>query len=523
MALPIFLYLFISTLALTVSSYLYIRSRGSSDNSLLRKNWPIARILPFLANLRNFHDYLTAILAASGCNSSVQVGLTSRPFILTSDPSNVQHMFTTNHANYVKGEIFPEIFDIVSDTILTVDGEAWRQQRAKGKTMLCSQKMTSWVASCCHGKVAKGLLPFLARMASTRAPFDMQELMGRLVFDQTATLVFGVDPGCLSLLDEMPSMRVADAMDTVMEVAFFRQIVFNHLWKLMRWLNISFERKLAAAHVVLHAFVTEMVEKRNSARHHQDIDGDKVTCIDVLSYYITDPECRSDGNLLRKMLLVYMIGGRDTVGTALPWVFYSLAKNPGVVSSIRKELAPLASRKGGTTVVSTDDAGNQMVVFESEETKPLVYLQATLFESLRLYPPAPVEGKAVVNDDVLPSGHQVRRGEVILISIYAMGRMESVWGKDCHEFRPERWLSEDGTKLQYVPSCKFLAFNSGPRLCLGKDIAIMEMKTIVAAVVWNFDVEVLEGQSVKPKLSFLLQMENGLMVTVKKREECSKL
>jgi cytochrome P450 len=57
----------------------------------------------------------------------------------------------------------------------------------------------------------------------------------------------------------------------------------------------------------------------------------------------------------------------------------------------------------------------------------------------------------------------------------------------------------------------------------GKDIAIMEMKTIVAAVLWNFDAEVLEGQSIKPKLSILLQMENGLMVTVKRRKECNML
>jgi cytochrome P450 len=55
-------------------------------------------------------------------------------------------------------------------------------------------------------------------------------------------------------------------------------------------------------------------------------------------------------------------------------------------------------------------------------------------------------------------------------------------------------------------------------MCLGKDIAIMQMKTAVAAIVWNFDVEVLEGQSVHPKFSCILQTKNGLMMKVKKRE-----
>lgn len=173
-------------------------------------------------------------------------------------------------------------------------------------------------------------------MVSTRTPFNMQELIGRLVFDQTATPVFGVDPGYLS--PDMPSMHVADAMNTVMEVGFFRQTVSSLFWKMMRWLNIGPERKLVAAHTVLHGFVTVMMEKRNAARQ-LDNDGeihDKVTAIDIISYYITDPEC-SDV-MLRKTLLNYMIGGRDTIGTALPWLFYSLANNPSVVSSIRKEL-----------------------------------------------------------------------------------------------------------------------------------------------------------------------------------------
>jgi cytochrome P450 len=384
---------------------------------------------------------------------------------MTSDPTNVQHIFTTNHANYLKGESFAEVFDIVSDTLLTVDGEACRQQRAKTQSILSNPEIISLMASCCHGKVAKGLLPFLDRMANTRTPFDMQELIGRLVFDQTATPVFGVDPGFLS--PDMPSMHAADAMNTVMEVAFFRQIVSSSFWKMMRLLNIGTERKLAAAHKVLHGFVTEMMEKRNAARQlgNDEEVHDKVTSIDILSYYITDPEC-SDV-MLRKTLLNYMIGGRDTIGTALPWLLYNLANNPSVVSRIRKELAPIASHKGGGDDVVAMDPG-KMVVFEPAETKPLVYLQATLFESLRLYPPGPIERKNVMGDDILPSGHRVRRGEAILVSIYAIGRMESVWGKDCHEFRPERWLSEDGTRLQYAPSCKILAFNSGPRMCLGR-------------------------------------------------------
>jgi cytochrome P450 len=160
-----------------------------------------------------------------------------------------------------------------------------------------------------------------------------------------------------------------------------------------------------------------------------------------------------------------------------------------------------------------------MAIFEPEETKSLVYLGAVLYETLRLYPPGPFVRKTVVADDTMPSGHAVHAGDTIIVSFHSMGRMDDVWGKDCLDYNPYRWLSEDGgNKLMYVPSHKFLAFNSGPRICPGKDIAVMQMKTIVSAVVWNFDLEVVEGQTIQPKSSCLLQMRNGLTMKLKKRE-----
>jgi len=103
--------------------------------------------------------------------------------------------------------------------------------------------------------------------------------------------------------------------------------------------------------------------------------------------------------------------------------------------------------------------------------------------------------------------------------------MEGVWGKGCAEFRPERWLISDeaaGTKkkkLRYEPSYKFISFNAGPRTCLGKEMAFVQMKTAAAAVLWNFAVELVPGHAVEPKLSIILHMKNGLAVRVRRRDD----
>lgn len=253
----------------------------------------------------------------------------------------------------------------------------------------------------------------------------------------------------------------------------------------------------------------EMIERKKINGGRVCNNGEKER-VDVLSSYINDPDY-ADDDLLRAKLLSLMLCGRDTIGTTLPWIFYSLAQNPNIVSVIRNELSPIASHK-----VAMSMSG--MVIFEPEETKTLVYLKAALYETLRLYPSSPIERKIVAADDIIPSGHEVHTGDTILISLHSMARMEAVWGKDCCDYNPQRWLSEDGNKMRHVPSHKFLSFNSGPRMCPGKDIAVVQMKTVVAAVVCNFDMELVEGQSIHPKLSCTLQMKNGLTMMLKKRK-----
>ncbi|KAF3778138.1 Cytochrome P450 86A22 [Nymphaea thermarum] len=117
-----------------------------------------------------------------------------------------------------------------------------------------------------------------------------------------------------------------------------------------------------------------------------------------------------------------------------------------------------------------------------EDLEKLVYLHAALSESLRLYPSVPIGQKGVIKEATLPSGTVVKPGMVIFYPIYAVGRMEWVWGKDCMEFKPERWIDENGKLRHENNSYRFLAFNGGPRTCVGKDVAFVQMKFAAALV-----------------------------------------
>ncbi|URD75581.1 Cytochrome P450 [Musa troglodytarum] len=135
---------------------------------------------------------------------------------------------------------------------------------------------------------------------------------------------------------------------------------------------------------------------------------------------------------------------------------------------------------------------------------------------MRLYPPVQFDSKFCLDDDVLPDGTFVRKGTRMTYHAYAMGRMEELWGSDYAEFRPERWLRHG----QFVPESpfKYPVFQGGLRVCLGKEMALMEMKSVVASVIRDFDVDVPGGNR-PPKFApgLTATLSGGLAVRARRR------
>ncbi|KAL5219652.1 hypothetical protein ABZP36_020336 [Zizania latifolia] len=120
-------------------------------------------------------------------------------------------------------------------------------------------------------------------------------------------------------------------------------------------------------------------------------------------------------------------------------------------------------------------------------------------------------------DDVLPDGTAVGAGWFVAYNTYAMGRMEAVWGEDAAEFRPERWLDPvDGTFRPDSPF-RYVVFHGGPRLCLGKEMAYIQMKSIIACVLQELELVVVGAYRPRQVASLTLRMADGLPVRVKVR------
>eukprot|EP00897_Mesotaenium_endlicherianum_P010838 jgi/Mesen1/9783/ME000007S09841 len=226
---------------------------------------------------------------------------------------------------------------------------------------------------------------------------------------------------------------------------------------------------------------------------------------------------------LRDMMTNFVLAGRDTSAVALTWFFWLLSKHPDVEDAIYCEVMDVLSSTYRETAGSGHaDGGEELrdstrkTSLTYEQMKGMPYLHAALSESMRLYPPVPVNLKYVQEDDTLPDGTFVPAGTNVIFANYVTGRLENVWGPDCLEFKPERWLKNG----QFVPASpfKYPIFNAGPRTCLGKDMAYLLMKIVTVYLVKNYMFQVPADHVAKYKLSATLSMLGGLPVQVKKRQ-----
>ncbi|KAM4074873.1 hypothetical protein ACB094_10G127100 [Castanea mollissima] len=445
--------------------------------------WPLLGSLPgLIQHSSRMHDWITDNLRT--CGGTYQTCITAIPFLarkqglvtVTCDPKNLEHILKNRFDNYPKGPTWQAVFhDLLGDGIFNSDGDTWLFQRKTAAleftTRTLRQAMARWVSRA----IKLRFCPILETAQLEGKPVDFQDLLLRLTFDNICGLTFVV-------------------------------------WKLKKTLGLGMETSLTKSLRHIDKYLTDIIETRKQELQSQQQGGSGILHDDLLSRFMKKKESYSE-EFLQHVALNFILAGRDTSSVALSWFFWLVIQNPNVEEKIIAEICTVLMETRGN---DTSKWVQEPLVFE--EVDRLMYLKAALSETLRLYPSVPEDSKHVIADDILPSGTFVPKGSSITYSIYSIGRMKFIWGDDCLEFKPERWLSLDGSKFEVHDSYRFVAFNAGPRICLGKDLAYLQMKSIAAAVLLRHRLMVVPGHRVEQKMSLTLFMKYGLKVNVLPRD-----
>nr|XP_022909100.1 cytochrome P450 4c21-like isoform X3 [Onthophagus taurus] len=193
----------------------------------------------------------------------------------------------------------------------------------------------------------------------------------------------------------------------------------------------------------------------------------------------------------------YVLKGSDTVSAATGFALYELAKQPELQEKIFQEYI---------SIVGFDEK----VFAEFRDIQQMSFADCVMKESLRLYPPVPFIFRtlikpAEIDDKVLP-------GDIdVTFSIIGSHYLNF---EDPTKFKPERFLPENSTK---IPANAYLPFSLGPRDCIGKIVAVAEVKFLISYIVRHFTLHPINDHKADIAGEVVLTSKNGLPVIFKKR------
>ncbi|KAL2632928.1 hypothetical protein R1flu_004407 [Riccia fluitans] len=478
------------------------------------KEWPlVGSLFEFRANSHRLHDWVYDYMNKSSTGTFTFKLLYGR-FIHVGRPDSVEYMLKTNFPNYIKGPVSGELFqELLGNGIFTADGDVWRQHRKIASFEFSSQKLRE-TSTDAYREHALHLMLFLETVADSQKQVDVQDLFLRMTMDSICQTAFGVDQHTLT--PDLPEFQIAAAFDTLGIMSVKRR--FDIFWKMKRKLNIGREKTFRALLPVVDNFTYDIIRLRRSELAKLEAMGQTLDRHDLLSRFMTVRDANGDGlsdNVLRDAVLNFLIAGRDTTACTLSWFVYVLCLHPEVAKRCLQEIQEVFGKEQDDMGPGTDRFYKFGKLLTYESLGRLHYLHAAISETLRLYPPVARDPKYAVNDDILPDGTVVKAGDMVAFVPYAMGRMELVWGSDASEYRPERWL-KDGCYCVDSPF-KFSAFQAGPRLCLGRDTAYLQMMMTSAMFLRWFHFQLVPDQSVTYNVSLVMSIRNGLKVGVQRR------
>ncbi|KAH8818989.1 cytochrome P450 [Xylogone sp. PMI_703] len=410
------------------------------------------------------------------------------PGVVINDPKNLEFVMK-NEGVFSKGDFFKKRSrDLFGNGIINADGELWKIQRKAGLQFLSNHNLKVLLNTALP-LYLKHTVKSLKDAAAKQSTIDLEavfhefttQLMGRMAYDM--------------------EMHAADDFTVAFEYASGKtgERFQNPLWFITevftggRFRDAVKTVKKFGSVIIDNAIETRKMKETaaETTSSPNDLNSISGSLINSLLDSISDRQIVADA------ALNYLSAGRDTTAQALTWVFYLIMRNPRIVLLIRQE--------GEDALTLYQNHANNA----SEPAFTFPYTTAVFYEALRLYPPVPFEIKQCEQDTVLPDGTYLPRMSILLWCTWAMNRSRLIWGPESDQFKPERWLDEDG-KIISKSAFEFPVFNGGQRTCLGKRMAETVTIQLIASLVRSFDFVPLDDKERISKNSLTLPMEGGL-------------
>ncbi|KAL5512545.1 hypothetical protein ACEPAG_3198 [Sanghuangporus baumii] len=353
--------------------------------------------------------------------------------------------------------------------------------------------------------------------------FQVYDLMSMVTLDIICLTAFGYE--CDSLHN--PKNELADAYHKLLDLQSGQNLarlivivslpgmpklikskwLYHHRHWLRNWIHLKPLSIMIECMHRIERVSSKILSDANShatavASNDSTLKGKK----DVMSLLVQARMNESDGSgykmsdsMMMQQVLTFLGAGHETTASGLTWTLWLLATHPEIQSKLRAELLPVITEHPNP---------------DFRTLKSIEYLDYVVMESLRVMPPVPMTIRQAGKSDYI-DGVWVPKGTLFYIAIRVINTYKGFWGEDAEEFRPERWGKLNEAPA-YHPLHSLQTFINGPHHCIGKTMAIVEMKAVLAIIIANFEfAPAYVGQTTRPTAAVTMKPADNMPLLVK--------
>ncbi len=445
-------------------------------------------------SLRTARRNLLELIPAIATRQPMVSGRVGKRWHMVMDPEALRHILKDRLADYPKSDVTKLILrPAIGDSLFVAEGAHWHWQRRAAAPAFAPRHVEALapVMTAAAGHAAETLAAHVA--AGTGEPVNVHDAMVAATFAVISDVTFsGSGP-----IDRAAVHRAIDAyiaqtakvslLDILGAPAFVPRPARLASGPAMRSMKRMADAAIGA-------------RRQSGARPVPDL-------LDLLLTG-ADPETgrRMTTAELRDNLLTFIVAGHETTALTLAWALYLCAFDQRVQDRARAEARAVLGGRAATV----------------GDLPRLGFVRQIIDETLRLYPPAAFLSRTAARDDRL-CGREVRRGDTVMLPIYALHRHHLLW-HDPDRFDPGRFdpgrFDPGGSGAGGSggnPSADrfaYLPFGAGPRICIGAAFALQEAVIILATLLARLRFLPLPGRAPRPVLILTLRPEGGVWLQV---------
>jgi len=393
---------------------------------------------------------------------------------LVAHPDDIASVLVGDHAQYMKDDLTHELSRFVGRGLLTSEGSFWRRQRRIAAPSFQPRHIAGF-ADTMVARTQQAIERWPAR--SQR---DVHADMMHLTLDIVLATLFGEA--------QVPDVAaVGEIVGTLM--AGFQANYLTWRRMLPSWVNRESFAKLDGARQRLDAILYDIIRARRAERRDRDdVLGRLLAAQDEDGSRMTDLQLRDE-------VATLFLAGHETTALALSFALDLLARHPEQAAVLKAEVDRVLA---GRTA-------------RLEDFAKLVYTDAVVRESMRLYPPAYAIGREALADREI-AGWVVPRGAQVLVPQWVVHR-DARWFAEPDAFRPERWLDGLADRL---PRFAYFPFGGGARVCVGNHFAMLEAVLALATIAQHVRVRPDGEHTVQLSPSVTLRPKDGVRLVVER-------